>query len=176
MSNVPPRRPPDSRREPDSVDDDLPTDVTRRGTLLPSKPRLRLEAVPHLYDEGAGPSEQTEVGRGPSGAAMAGAALPSNVHARLEVMAGEAEPTVHELTMVRTEIGRGLQADVRFKDRRVSRRNTIIVFVNDEFRIRDLGSGNGTLLNGSRVGEYVLKDGDEVTVGRTKLIFRLKGA
>src|SRR5262249_56249203 len=39
--------------------------------------------------------------------------------------------------------------------------------------IRDLGSTNGTLLNGKRLfGEHTLDDGDEVTVGRTRLVFR----
>jgi len=39
--------------------------------------------------------------------------------------------------------------------------------------IRDLGSTNGTLVNGKRlVGERVLRDGDEITLGRTRLVYR----
>jgi pSer/pThr/pTyr-binding forkhead associated (FHA) protein len=39
--------------------------------------------------------------------------------------------------------------------------------------VRDLGSRNGTFVNGERLfGERVLRDGDEITVGRTRLVFR----
>jgi len=41
---------------------------------------------------------------------------------------------------------------------------------------RDLGSSNGTLLNGSRVTEYVLRDGDKLMLGETTFVFRIEQA
>ncbi|MEO7447853.1 MAG: FHA domain-containing protein, partial [Humibacillus sp.] len=38
--------------------------------------------------------------------------------------------------------------------------------------IRDLGSTNGTFVNGERVSSQRLQDGDRVTIGRTSAIFR----
>ena len=176
MTNKPPSRgPADSRREPDSLDEDLPTDVTARdSTIPPSKPQLRLGVLRLNDDAPVDAADQTEVGPSPPGAGIAGAVLPRALHAWLEVKDPKVGPPSYELTMVRTEIGRGLQADIRINDRRLSRRHTLIVFINNEFRIRDLGSGNGTHLNGSRVGDYVLKDGDEVGVGSLRLVFHLE--
>jgi pSer/pThr/pTyr-binding forkhead associated (FHA) protein len=76
--------------------------------------------------------------------------------------------------MVTTLIGRGHEADVRIRDARISRRHATIFFSGTEFRIRDEGSGNGTMLNGSRVVEYCVKDGDEIVVGRSILRFRVE--
>jgi hypothetical protein len=176
MTNKPPSRGPlDPRREPDSFDDEVLTDVTRGDSAAPSpKPPLRL-GIPRVSDDApANPADQTEIGPSPRAGGIAIAVLPRSLHAWFEVKGPNADAPSYELTMVRTEIGRGLQADIRLSDRRLSRRNTLIVFMNNEFRIRDLGSGNGTRLNGSRVGEYVLKDGDEVAVGNTRLVFRLE--
>ena len=46
----------------------------------------------------------------------------------------------------------------------------------DEFRIRDVGSLNGTYVNHDRVDHTQLQDGDEIQVGRFVLIFRVGGA
>ncbi len=43
--------------------------------------------------------------------------------------------------------------------------------------LRDMGSRNGTLVNGDRLlGERVLRDGDEIALGRTRLVFRTEDA
>jgi pSer/pThr/pTyr-binding forkhead associated (FHA) protein len=41
----------------------------------------------------------------------------------------------------------------------------------DDLAVRDLGSLNGTYVNGDRVEERVLRSGDEVQIGRFKLLF-----
>ena len=41
------------------------------------------------------------------------------------------------------------------------------------FKIADRGSPNGLFVNGARVKEHVLSDGDVIQVGRRKLIFRV---
>jgi pSer/pThr/pTyr-binding forkhead associated (FHA) protein len=42
--------------------------------------------------------------------------------------------------------------------------------------INDLGSTNGTLVNGKRIDQADLEDGDEITIGETTFTFRAAGA
>jgi two-component system cell cycle response regulator len=74
-------------------------------------------------------------------------------------------------------LGRALEADVRINDPRASRMHARVSVERDRetgetlYRIRDLGSTNGTLLNGQLVGDGVLKDGDKITIGDHLLRF-----
>jgi len=56
-------------------------------------------------------------------------------------------------------------------DERLSRRHCVLEYAEDGWRIRDLGSRNGTKLNGQRVAESVLANGDVVTAGSVELRF-----
>lgn len=70
-------------------------------------------------------------------------------------------------------IGRSTGASVQLADREVSRRHTSIEPENGAHVVKDLGSSNGTFLNGRRLyAPAPLKDGDEVMVGTTRLVFR----
>jgi len=75
-----------------------------------------------------------------------------------------------------TVLGRDNTADVILDDPGISRQHTEIRVTSDGphliTNIRDLGSTNGTFVNGERVTSQRLADGDRVSVGRTKLIFR----
>ena len=68
-------------------------------------------------------------------------------------------------------LGRAVEADVRVNDHRVSRLHARISADRDSqtgvvrYKITDLGSTNGTLLNGQVVAEAVLNDGDKVIIG-----------
>jgi FHA domain/Zinc-ribbon containing domain len=75
------------------------------------------------------------------------------------------------LTREWTRIGRSLAADVRFDDPTVSRRHALIVRQPDGVRVLDDRSLNGVFVNGARVEGKVLKDGDEIIVGRYRLSF-----
>jgi hypothetical protein len=80
------------------------------------------------------------------------------------------------LTREWTRIGRSLAADLRFDDPTVSRRHALIVRQPDGVRLLDDRSLNGVFVNGSRVEGKALEDGDEIIVGRYRLIFvRLDG-
>jgi pSer/pThr/pTyr-binding forkhead associated (FHA) protein len=70
-----------------------------------------------------------------------------------------------------TRIGRSLAADVRFDDPTVSRRHALIVRQADGVRVLDDRSLNGVFVNGERVEWRVLEDGDEIVVGRYRLVF-----
>jgi pSer/pThr/pTyr-binding forkhead associated (FHA) protein len=80
------------------------------------------------------------------------------------------------LTREWTRIGRSLAADVRFDDPTVSRRHALIVRHPDGVRLLDDRSLNGVFVNGSRIDGRVLKDGDEIIVGRYRLSFLQVGA
>jgi len=75
------------------------------------------------------------------------------------------------LTREWTRIGRSLAADVRFDDPTVSRRHALVVRHPDGVRLLDDRSLNGVFVNGSRVEGKALQDGDEIIVGRYRLIF-----
>ena len=70
-------------------------------------------------------------------------------------------------------LGRSPDATIMLQDTHVSRLHLTIRYDagNGGYRIRDLGSSNGTLLNESRITEAVLRDGDKIIIGRTMLRF-----
>jgi hypothetical protein len=75
-----------------------------------------------------------------------------------------------------TILGRDNTADIILDDPGISRQHTEIRVTSDGphlvTNIRDLGSTNGTFVNGDRITSQRLADGDRVNVGRTVLIFR----
>jgi pSer/pThr/pTyr-binding forkhead associated (FHA) protein len=70
-----------------------------------------------------------------------------------------------------TRVGRHPESDIFLDDITVSRRHA--EFLRDEhgYRLRDVGSLNGTYLNRERVDEVELQSGDEVQIGKFKLVF-----
>jgi adenylate cyclase len=60
---------------------------------------------------------------------------------------------------------------VRLVDREVSKEHAAIERMGRDFILRDLGSSNGTFVNGRRVAELRLREGDEITLGASKLVF-----
>ncbi len=71
-------------------------------------------------------------------------------------------------------VGRGHGALVELIDPSVSRRHASISLVNGVPVVRDLGSRNGTFVNGERIRSCTLKNGDVLTFGNTEL--RIEGA
>ncbi|HYF25530.1 MAG TPA: FHA domain-containing protein [Baekduia sp.] len=69
-----------------------------------------------------------------------------------------------------TRIGRSLAADVRFDDPTVSRRHALLVRAPDGLRVLDDRSLNGVFVNGERVEWRMLHHGDELLVGRHRLV------
>jgi hypothetical protein len=68
-------------------------------------------------------------------------------------------------------IGRMPECEVVLNDQNVSRRHAEVRRQGGEFVVVDLGSTNGTKVNGSGVKERRLDDGDEITVGASTLRF-----
>jgi pSer/pThr/pTyr-binding forkhead associated (FHA) protein len=71
-----------------------------------------------------------------------------------------------------THIGRGWGAEIRLDDQAVSRRHAILVNRSGQLRILDDRSANGTYVNGRRVTEAALSDGDVVVIGAVVLSYR----
>jgi pSer/pThr/pTyr-binding forkhead associated (FHA) protein len=70
-------------------------------------------------------------------------------------------------------IGRGRGADIVIAEPTMSRAHAAIGFDGSHFFVQDLGSTNGTRVNGSREQKAVLKDGDEVQLGKLALAVTL---
>jgi pSer/pThr/pTyr-binding forkhead associated (FHA) protein len=68
--------------------------------------------------------------------------------------------------------GRASDCSIPIKDRYLSRRHAEIVVVNGSWILKDLGSANGTYLNGTRVEhDLALKTGDRIRLGDTEIVF-----
>jgi pSer/pThr/pTyr-binding forkhead associated (FHA) protein len=70
-------------------------------------------------------------------------------------------------------IGRLPECGVVLADSNVSRRHAELRRSGDSVVLTDLGSTNGTRVNGAPIRERVLVSGDEVSVGSTRLIFEM---
>jgi uncharacterized RDD family membrane protein YckC len=69
-------------------------------------------------------------------------------------------------------IGRDPSNDLVLPDAMVSRRHAVVEFRGSQYFIRDCNSSNGSLVNGDRVSERSLRDGDLVAIGTARLLFR----
>jgi two-component system cell cycle response regulator len=69
-----------------------------------------------------------------------------------------------------TVLGRGGDADVRLVEEKMSRRHCRLSIEAGEAYIEDLGSSNGTYVNGRRINRQKLADGDKIQVGETTIL------
>jgi hypothetical protein len=74
-----------------------------------------------------------------------------------------------------TVIGRGEQATMRLPDVGISRRHVRVDFDGAQVVVTDLGSTNGTMVNGQRVSAVALNPGDMIQIGTTTLTFQVDG-
>jgi pSer/pThr/pTyr-binding forkhead associated (FHA) protein len=112
--------------------------------VLTAGDRLRLADVELVYQV---------AGAGPTGATLE--------------MAGRRRP----LPAAGTSIGRSRDNDLWIGDERASRHHARIDLEYGVFVISDLGSANGTYVNGQRVQRQALNDGDEIRIGDSRLTF-----
>lgn len=79
----------------------------------------------------------------------------------------------HPLVKSRTVIGRGSDADITVDDTGTSRKHVEIVWDGARAQVRDLGSTNGSQLNGVPVKQAILEPDSVITIGRTRIAFRV---
>ncbi|MFM9083112.1 MAG: FHA domain-containing protein [Actinomycetota bacterium] len=89
----------------------------------------------------------------------------------LVVRSGEDEGEHFVLGAGTTSIGRSAESDIVLDDITVSRHHSEIVRVDGHHVVRDRGSLNGTYLNQVRVDAAELSQGDEVQIGKFRLVF-----
>ena len=75
-----------------------------------------------------------------------------------------------------TRAGRHPDSDIFLDDITVSRRHAEFVRKGEGYQVKDVGSLNGTYVNRERIDEVTLANGDEVQIGKFKLVFLASGA
>ena len=75
------------------------------------------------------------------------------------------------LTAEHTNVGRHPDSEIFLDDITVSRRHATIERTPEGYVVTDAGSLNGTYVNRQRIDEITLTDGDEVQIGKFKLVF-----
>ena len=73
-------------------------------------------------------------------------------------------------------IGRGSDSDLQLLDQGVSRRHVDVQYDGQRATIYDLGSTNGTTVNGHEIGSHMLRHGDVVRLGHTRMVFNQDNA
>jgi len=76
------------------------------------------------------------------------------------------------LRTLTTQLGRDSSSDIVLEDKQVSRRHAEIRREAKGYVLYDLQSKNGTSVNGKRITEHLLREGDEIQIGQTVLVFR----
>jgi two-component system cell cycle response regulator len=92
------------------------------------------------------------------------------VHAYLVVLQGTNVGEMHKIDGPESVIGRAMNVNVRLNDDGISRRHCRVLQIGGQVIIEDLGSANGTLVNGEVVQHHVLKEGDKIRLGATTML------
>ncbi|OZG53246.1 FHA domain-containing protein [Pseudoscardovia radai] len=71
----------------------------------------------------------------------------------------------------RVTVGRDASSDIMLDDGTVSRQHAVFVRKDGHYSIEDVGSLNGTYVNRRRVDSAQLKSGDELMIGKFRLVF-----
>ena len=79
--------------------------------------------------------------------------------------------TKHFLTQATITAGRHPESDIFLDDITVSRRHAEFIREDGTYKVKDVGSLNGTYVNRERIEEVSLRTGDEVQIGKFKLLF-----
>jgi FHA domain len=108
---------------------------------------------------------------GPSDDVVVSLPLSDHGHPVLVVRQGPQAGERFVLSATVTQLGRHPDSDISLDDITVSRRHAEIVLSSDGYLVRDAGSLNGTYVNGERVDSTPLAHGDEIQVGKFRLIF-----
>jgi len=93
----------------------------------------------------------------------------------LVIVSGPDTGKVYDINQATLEIGRSVECDLVIRDKSVSRRHVQIrgkTEKSQSYILVDLGSGNGTIVNGQKVTQHTLQDEDFILVGRTECIFK----
>lgn len=94
--------------------------------------------------------------------------------AAIVVLSGEGAGNEFDLEEPKISLGRGPDVDLVFEDSAMSREHAVFEFSDDGFRIRDLGSTNGTQVNDEKIQVRNLDHGDRLRIGEHVFQFLLE--
>lgn len=138
------------------------------GTAMPPKEDDSiseiLESI-HLDGEEEEPAKPTQIAD-----AKPSAAATTTGDFKLTLIEGELDTSVFMMGD-NTSIGRSPSNDITLKAPKVSRQHAAINKYNNQYIIIDLKSSNGVYVNGAKIDEYVLHEGDEVSIGGYRFKF-----
>lgn len=139
----------------------LEDDATNYEQKLTDQERAHKLKAAHMYKRGT-PAATPVAGRVPApiAADLVGTGGP---------VAGQRFPLLAE-----NVIGRGSSNDIVVRSERLSRRHTRIVFITDQYVLQDLGSTNGSMVNGVLVRSARLSDGDRIELGDAQFRFEIR--
>jgi S1-C subfamily serine protease/pSer/pThr/pTyr-binding forkhead associated (FHA) protein len=104
------------------------------------------------------------------GDTVGGTRMARGTPAMLEVVSGPAEGKTIEVTGAGMSIGRDPSADVQLGDDEISREHIEVKSTEAGVEVTDLGSRNGTVVDGKRISKTTLvKDGSDIGIGRSRL-------
>jgi pSer/pThr/pTyr-binding forkhead associated (FHA) protein len=106
-------------------------------------------------------------------AAQSGEEVALEGPARVLIRADGNTDYVHVLGR-RTRIGRGSDNEIVLDTKHVSRYHAVLLAGPNHTSIEDLKSTNGVFVNGKRVARQVLKDGDRVTIGKSRFRYSVR--
>jgi hypothetical protein len=118
-------------------------------TLAPLESRLAL----------SGPTEGSEA-----------STFPAPIAALIVV--GSDVPSAEYRLGALTYLGRSEDNQIQIVEPRASRRHALVAVTADGYTLKDLQSQNGTFVNGERIKERLLSDGDRIGIGDIQMIFR----
>ncbi|HEY6798290.1 MAG TPA: FHA domain-containing protein [Kineosporiaceae bacterium] len=149
--------PPRGTGQPDEPAGSSPADQVPQGPDT----TISLHAVQDVPDDQARPSraDQVAIDALPAGSALLVVQRGPNAGARFLLDAD------------RTTAGRHPKSDIFLDDVTVSRKHAEFVRREGHFVVRDVGSLNGTYVRRDRIDQAVLRDGDEVQIGKFRMIF-----
>lgn len=98
------------------------------------------------------------------------------MRARLRIEVAGLQPYEVLLDREVNSVGRAVENTIGLRDMNVSRKHFLIRAVEEGFVVVDLGSRNGTMVNGELVNEWLLREGDRITVGSSALTYYPEGA
>jgi pSer/pThr/pTyr-binding forkhead associated (FHA) protein len=93
---------------------------------------------------------------------------------KVMVVSGPDAGTGFTIDRERVIVGRGPGVDKAFDDPGMSRQHAAIEFSGSGFRLRDLGSTNGTRVNGAAVQAALLRHGDRIEIGGRRFVLAVE--
>jgi pSer/pThr/pTyr-binding forkhead associated (FHA) protein len=118
-----------------------------------------MAAVPEPDDDALSSDDEAAVSALPKGSAL------------LIVRRGADAGSRFLLDTEHTTVGRSQEADILLDDISVSRRHAVFTLTDDGVVVKDIGSLNGTYVNRQMVDKQLLQAGDEVQIGKFRLVY-----